>query len=144
MFSNLETMSPLHLTILVVLIIVALYYFWAVVLKEGFAASDGSQPSVILFTRGPSECRSCSNTNPNACAICQFNRLAKWYGRINVYHIPDLEHYSDIPVNMITKFPTIAFMPEGLANYNLVRIYKGPFNTMEIERWIKSLPGSSL
>lgn len=141
--TNFSSWTSTHIAAAIVIVLLVIYFIFPKA-KEMFTSSAGTIPSVILFTRGPAECASCTRGDPNACVTCQFNRLAKWYGRINVYHVPNVELNSDIPVNMITKFPTVAFMPEGLSNYNLVRVYRGPMKAMDIEHWIKSLPGSSL
>jgi hypothetical protein len=109
--------------------------------REGF---NGSAPSVILFTIGTGDCSTCSRSRQESCAICQFRRLRSSYGQIKVMHVPDVSTYQSMNVHiddmLRTGGPLVAYLPEGLANKNLVRVYNGPLTTIAMENWIKSLP----
>lgn len=126
-------------------LILVIYWVYAGSAKstEGF---HGSAPSVVLFTKGTGGCSTCTRERQSDCAICQFRRLKTYYGSIKVMHVPDVGLYSEISTyidSMINKGgPLIVFLPEGLANKNLVKVYKGPMTTVAIEDWINSLPFS--
>ncbi len=128
-----------HILIAIIIILVIIYLYKNKSTSEGLA----SQPAVILFTRSTSfNSLACAvgNGDNDACASYVFARLPRWYGPIQLYQISDVEMNQDIPVGMLQKFPTIAYLPEGPGNFNLVRVYDGPMTTMAIDAWIKTLP----
>lgn len=140
--------NPTSLSIIVAIIVVIIIF---IVYKNGLLSkSEGfaSQPAVVLFTKSTQNnhlaCGGPDAGQNDACATYQFGRLSRWYGSINVYQVSDAELNQDIPVGMIKRYPTIAYLPEGPGNFNLVRVYQGPMNTMAIEQWIKTLPAAAV
>jgi len=128
-------------TLCIIVLLVIYIVFKPFGTKEGF---NGSAPSVVLFTKGTGGCSTCVAGRQSDCAICQFRRLASYYGSIKVMHVPDVGLYAEISTHiddMLNKGgPLLVFLPEGLANKNFVKVYNGPLTTIDMENWIKSLP----
>jgi hypothetical protein len=129
-----------------VVILIVIYYVWSIGVFKTTEGFHGSAPSVVLFTKGTGGCSTCSRERQMDCSICQFKRLASYYGNIKIMHVPDVSMYADISLHVDGMLnaggPLIVFLPEGLNNMNLVKVYKGPMNTIAMEDWIKSLPFS--
>lgn len=131
--------QKIYIGIFVAVLILLLGYWYMNKTSETFA----SQPAVVLFTRSTEKSSNCSGDGrSDACASYIFSRLRRWYGSIQLYQISDIDQNADIPVGMIQQTPTIAYLPEGPGNFNLVRIYTGPITTDALEKWVKSLPAA--